>query len=273
MLCGLYEIDITPWLDCVIPGYFEHRLAAGARDKLMARAAAFENSKGDSFIYISTDSVRVLPVMVEAARKRIEQLTGVPGKNVMMAATHTHTGGPVPPILDPDSPEAEYPMWMARQAADAAVMAWKKRVPVKIGFAHAEERRLAFVRRYYMKDGSFKTNPGYHPELIDRPAGEADPDIGIIKIEDMDGKLIGVITNFANHLDTVSGHRYCADFPGELHRVLKAVYGQDLVSIFMTGACGNVNHCDFMGRHGTGCQHCQVHPLSCAQMGGSKSID
>ena len=64
----------------------------------------------------------------------------------------------------------------------------------------------------------------------------------------MDGKLIGVVTNFACHLDTVGGNRYCADYPGELTRVLKSVYGQNVVSIFLTGACGNINHCNFLGR-------------------------
>ena len=246
MLCGLYEVDITPKLNLSIPGYFIGRLAAGVRDNLYARALACENDKGDSFILVSLDTIELDPSVPERTRARVEALTGVPAMHVMVASTHTHTGGPVDDFV-PGSIDHEYMNWMADQAADAAVMAWKNRKPARIGYGSAEERSIAFIRRYYMKDGTFATNPGFHPELIERPAGDIDPEVGVVKIEDMDGKLIGVITNYACHLDTVGGHRYCADYPGELHRVLKSVYGKDVVSIFLTGACGNINHCDFMG--------------------------
>jgi len=249
MLCGLYESDITPWLEeCHIPGYPVHRCAAGVRDPLMVRAMAFENSKGNTFIYVNMDAIRVIPLITDMVRERVEQLTGVPGKSVMVSSTHIHTGGPIQIAWEPGSPEEKYSIWAARRAADTAVMAWNKRVPVRIGFGSAHEDSISFIRRYYMKDGTFKTNPGFDASLIDRPAGEIDPEVGVIKIEDMDGKLIGVLTNFACHCDTVGGYRYCADFPGELARVLKKVYGQELVSLFMTGACGNINHYDFMHR-------------------------
>ena len=217
------------------------------RDNLYARALACENAKGDSFILVSLDAIAVEAYVSSRVRARVEQLIGVPGKNVMVASTHTHTGGPVNSDI-PEMSDKDYVDWMADRAADAAVLAWKNRKLVKIGSGAAYEDTIAHIRRYHMKDGTFATNPGFHPELIARPAGEIDPEVGVIKIEDMDGKLIGVITNYACHLDTVGGHRFCADFPGEMGRVLKSVYGKDLVSLFMTGACGNINHCNFMGR-------------------------
>lgn len=81
-----------------------------------------------------------------------------------------------------------------------------------------------------------------------RPWAKSTPEVLVIKIESMEGELLGVVTNYACHLDTVSGNRYCPDYPGELERVLKRVYGPDVVSIFLTGACGNINHYDFMHR-------------------------
>lgn len=247
MLCGLYELDITPRLEKSIPGYFVARIASGVRDPLFARALACENEKGDSFILVSLDAIELHPRVTARARQRVERMIGVPGENVMLASTHTHTGGPVDDFV-PGSIDYDYLDWMADRAADAAVLAWENRRPAKLGYGSAREDSIAFIRRYYMKDGTFQTNPGYCPERIERPAGAIDPEVGVVKIEDMDGRLVGVITNYACHLDTVGGHRYCADYPGELHRVLKAVYGQDVVSIFLTGACGNINHCDFMGR-------------------------
>lgn len=217
------------------------------RDNLYARALACENAKGDSFILVSLDAIAVEAYVSSRVRARVEQLIGVPSKNVMVASTHTHTGGPIDGCV-PELLDMGYLNWMADRAADAAVLAWKNRKPVKIGSGAAYEDTIAHIRRYHMKDGTFATNPGFCPERIEKPAGNIDPEVGIIKIEDMDGKLIGVITNFACHLDTVGGHRFCADFPGEMGRVLKSVYGKDLVSLFMTGACGNINHYDYINK-------------------------
>ena len=92
------------------------------RDNLYARALACENAKGDSFILVSLDAIAVEAYVSSRVRARVEQLIGVPGKNVMIASTHTHTGGPidgcVPELLDMD-----YLNWMADRAADAAVLA------------------------------------------------------------------------------------------------------------------------------------------------------
>lgn len=247
MLCGLYEVDITPHLGVDIPGYFEARPATGVRDRLMARALACENVDGDAFILVALDTLTLKESTVDRARRKITQLTGIPGERVMISATHTHTGGPVSEFV-PGTSDPAYEAWQANQAADAAAMAWQKRRPAKLGYGKAHEDSIAFIRRYHMKDGTFRTNPGFLHDEIDRPAGSIDPEVGIIKIEDMDGRLIGVITNYACHLDTVKGNRFCQDYPGEISRVLKSVYDDSVVSIFLTGACGNINHFDFMHR-------------------------
>ncbi|MBR6766601.1 MAG: neutral/alkaline non-lysosomal ceramidase N-terminal domain-containing protein [Clostridia bacterium] len=247
MLCGLYEIDVTPALGMNIPGYFESRPASGIREPLHARALACSNAAGEIFVLVNIDTISIDITVAQAVRRRVEQLAGIPGDRIMVSATHTHTGGPVDDFV-PGTSSAEYMAWLADRAADAAVMAWNRRQPAKLGYGKAYEDSIAFIRRYNMKDGTFKTNPGFDPDNIARPAGSIDPEVGVIKIEDMNGGLIGVITNYACHLDTVTGNRYCPDYPGELERVLKSVYGDQLISIFLTGACGNINHYDFMHR-------------------------
>ena len=44
------------------------------------------------------------------------------------------------------------------------------------------------------------------------------------------------------HLDTVGGMYYSADYPHTLARSLAAVYGDDFVTVFTTGCCGDINH-------------------------------
>ena len=247
MLCGLYELDITPPLGVNLPGYFEARVASGIRDNLFVRAMALENSEGTPFILINMDAITSEAAQTAFIRGRVSRLTGVPDGNVMVTATHTHTGGPVDGFV-PGTVDENYMQYLAERAADAAVLAWNRRAPARLGSGRTQEDSISFIRRYHMKDGSFQTNPGFRAELIDRPAGDIDPEVSLIKIESPDGKLMGVVTNFACHLDTVGGCRYSADYPGELARVLKSVYGQEVVSIFLTGACGNINHYDFLHR-------------------------
>ena len=264
MLVGTYEWDVTPPLGVNIPGYFEVRPAAGVRDRLYARALACSTEQGESFILISIDACECSPFCVARARQRIEEMLGIPGERVMMSVTHTHTGGPIDDIV-PGSIDMDYIYWLGERAADAAVMAWNSRRPARIGFGRGHEDSIAFIRRYFMKDGTLKTNPGFCPDQIDRPAGEIDPEVGVVKIEDADGRLMAVITNYGCHPDTVSGNRFCADYPGELSRVLKAVYGQQVVSFFLNGACGNINHVDFM--HRTAEYYAKANPLHYVRMG------
>ena len=46
------------------------------------------------------------------------------------------------------------------------------------------------------------------------------------------------------HLDTVGGSQYSADYPYFLEQSLQEEVGQDFVSVFGTGTCGNINHFD-----------------------------
>ena len=264
MLCGLAALDITPKLGENIPGYFEARRASGVREPLAVRALACSNTSGAAFALVNLDTIDCDPRLSARARARFERLTGVPGAQMMVSTTHTHTGGPVDAFV-PGTLNLEYVEWIADRAADAAALAWNRRRPAKLGFGRAQEDSIAFVRRYEMKDGSFRTNPGFRPEEILRPLGEIDPEVLVIKIESMEGELLGVVTNYACHLDTVSGNRYCPDYPGELERVLKRVYGPDVVSIFLTGACGNINHYDFM--HRTREFYTQANPPHYVRMG------
>lgn len=50
------------------------------------------------------------------------------------------------------------------------------------------------------------------------------------------------MTSFAVHADTFGGTEFSADYPGYLAKALAAVLGDDFVSIFGLGTCGDINH-------------------------------
>ncbi|WP_146762411.1 neutral/alkaline non-lysosomal ceramidase N-terminal domain-containing protein [Paenibacillus contaminans] len=247
LLCGMSELDITPPLDSSMPGYFIDRKSTGVIDRLYAKALVVEQD-GSTVAFVVLDTVLVPREVVESIRERVGQQTDIPSKRVMVSATHTHTGPPVSTTTFLKADEA-YLQWLAIRAADAITLAYRSRRAARIGFGAGYEADIAFHRRFFMKDGTLLTNPGLRNPNVDRPAGPIDPQVGVVRIDDADGRPMGVVTNYAVHTDTVGGTEYCADFPGELSVVLKKALGEQTVSLFMMGASGNINHWDvFDGR-------------------------
>jgi neutral ceramidase len=55
-------------------------------------------------------------------------------------------------------------------------------------------------------------------------------------------KPVGVLSNFALHLDTVGGMKWSADYPFFIERTLQQSLGAGVISIFGNGCCGDINH-------------------------------
>lgn len=247
--CGMCEVDITPALGSEIPGYFGPRIASGIKDPLNAKALVVESDSGPggAVALIALDALSVPRDAVQTVRERVSRETGIDPAGIFVSATHTHTGGPVSSGFGSTESPA-YTKWAAEKAADAAIMAYRTRREARIGFGRGSEADIAFNRRFFMKDGSFRTNPGVGNPLVDRPAGPIDPEVLVMRIDGADGRPIGVVTNYACHTDTVGGSEFCADFPGELSRFVKHALGERTVSLFLLGACGDINHIDVSGR-------------------------
>lgn len=244
--CGMSEINITPPLGLSIPGYFTGREATGIKDDLFAKALVADDGNVTAVI-IAVDSLCVDRDVVEKIRKRASELTNIDPGNIMISATHTHTGTPV--LSRFAGPEEEkYMDTYIKKVADAAVIAYNKREPVKIGFGLGHEEDISFNRRFYMKDtGKVMTNPGVGNPFIDKAEGSINPEVVVMRIDDIQGNPIGVLTNFACHPDVVGGNEYSADYPGQLSRTLKKLLGENVVSLFLNGACGNINHINVFG--------------------------
>ncbi|WP_158289455.1 neutral/alkaline non-lysosomal ceramidase N-terminal domain-containing protein [Paenibacillus flagellatus] len=252
--CGMSEVDVTPPLGGEIPGYFGPRTATGVRDPLYAKSLVLESSDGTLAAIVAVDALSVPRETVEAVRQRLKEAAGFDPAHVFVSTTHTHTGGPVSTGFG-CTEDPGYLDWLARKAADSALLAYRSRREARIGFGLGREADIAFNRRYFMKDGSFRTNPGVGNPNIDRPAGPIDPDVLVMRIDDAEGRPIGVVSNYACHTDTVGGTEYGADFPGELSRFVKRALGEQAVSLFLLGSCGDINHIDVSGKRAKSPDH------------------
>jgi neutral ceramidase len=94
------------------------------------------------------------------------------------------------------------------------------------------------------RDGSVKTwQSAGNPDVV-RPAGPIDSEIALLTVRDEDGKPLGILSNFALHLDTVGGLKWSADYPYFIEQTLRKATGSEVISIFGTGCCGDINHVD-----------------------------
>lgn len=194
--------------------------------------------------------------------RRNRQGAYTPRENIFIAATHTHTGplyfGPLRNYFHDaaikksgaDEHEAvDYGNALRKNLVDIAKCAAEAAGPTQLALGNAQQEGLSFNRRYVMKDGSVRTNPGKANPNIVRPAGPIDTDVGILQFRRADQPVAG-ITVFALHLDTTGGTDFASDFPYYLTRSLREKFGPNFISIFATGTCGNINHFDLMNNRG-----------------------
>lgn len=92
LLAGASAVDITPTDSQFLYGYpHVKRYSTGVHDSLMS-SALYVSDGGEEVMIIANDLIYVPQDVVASARQRIEQKTGVPAGNIMITATHTHSG-------------------------------------------------------------------------------------------------------------------------------------------------------------------------------------
>ncbi len=241
MKCGFYEADITPPLGSIIPGGFGARYSTDILEKIYARAFYCTND-GQSAAIVVIDACGITMDITKRIRERVCKFIPMSENEIMVMATHTHTGGPTLNWGEEVVTDPFYLDLLVSRAADSIICAYNKAQSAQLLVGHETLTGVSFIRIYRMKDGSLKTNPGAaNKEKVLEPFGEIDPDVAVL-LAVTDGGPIGAIVNFALHSAINSGTKTSGDFIGVLSDEMKAHYGNDFVTLFINGACGNINH-------------------------------
>ncbi len=244
MLAGFYEREITPSFGSHMPGGFELNRATGVKERLMVKGAAFElNNK--RVIVLSVDSLYLQQETYDIAVKKIYEYTGIAEKDILIQATHTHTGGPVSSNANGEGKDDAYIRLLGDYVADCGIAAFHRMIPVTAKFAKCKIEGITFVRNYVMADGNIRTNPRPKNPDVEKPFGTPDEEFQTLYFFDEQGNPAGSIMNFACHHCCVEGTEFCADYSSILARELKLKFGMDYVNVMLSAACGNLNHFDF----------------------------
>jgi hypothetical protein len=263
---GAAEIDITPPVGVRMAGYFNERLATGTHDPLHAKALVLRQGaepipfghRAETIAFVSCDLLGIPLEVTTKARDQASQRTGIPRQNIVICATHSHTGplfeGALRDYLhaaaeakyshDPHE-SGDYPAMLVERLVKVIVAAQAHLRPAQVQAGVTTQTGLAFNRRYWMKNGKVVFNPGpLNPDIV-RPAGPTDSDVGIVLARDeKTGHPVAGLTVFGMHSDTVGGTLYSADYEYYLEQTLQAAFGKHFISVFGLGPCGDINHID-----------------------------
>lgn len=242
---GLAEVDVTPPLGAPLSGHWHIRRAEEIHDPLFAHALVLDDGVAP-LCMITADVLSLQRGTVQRCRDAIASATGLPPERIAISATHTHYGPLTARLWTRDQrPDPDYLATLEAGIARAAIAAWEARRPAQVAIGWAFEGKLSFNRRFMMRSGEVVMHPPPGSTDILYQEGRTDPEVGVISVRDKNGAPMGWWVNFACHA-TVTGaaNAISADFPGALARAMKQRHGDDVVTLFANGCCGNLCQID-----------------------------
>ncbi len=240
---GIGRMDITPPVGTPLSGYSEVRISDGVLDPLEAIAIAFSDGTNRAVV-ISADIIN-LRAYFDLYREGVAAETGLDPQAVFIACTHTHTGPVVCKCVygqrfDSFENATTYAKSLKDRLASAAKLALSDLAPAKLSVARGEAKGISFIRRYRMKDGSCRTNPGVgNPDIVS-PIGVPDEQVQLVRI-DRTGKDAIAIVNFQCHPDTIGGCKISADWPRVVRETVERVL-DNVKCVLLNGPQGDSNH-------------------------------
>ncbi|MBP6822043.1 MAG: neutral/alkaline non-lysosomal ceramidase N-terminal domain-containing protein [Acidobacteria bacterium] len=237
---GVSRVDITPPTGVELWGYFDRSGPAnGKLDPLFARVLVLDDGR-QSVAVITLDLGRSFgPPQIAWLRDKARRQHAV--AEVMLIASHTHSG----PVID-DSYDDGVPEWEQQsleKIADSIGEAVSKLKPARIGVGLGQTF-IGHNRRVIQSDGSVKmlwrNSTG---QQTGQNSGTLDPTVGVIRVDDAQGNPMAILVNYACHpvIFGPDNLRYSADYPGAMARLVEASFDQKPICFFLQGAPGDIN--------------------------------
>jgi hypothetical protein len=212
---GIGRADITPQGPIWLSGYAaRNRPSEGVVHDLWAKALVIEDSGGGRVVLVTTDLVGLPHELSEEVAARLKTKYGLERSQIVINASHTHSGPVVWPNLSTmfflSPKEKERVLQYAKRVADDIVrgvdMAMADRAPARVSIGHGTAT-FAVNRR---------APAGSGVQIGVNRKGPVDHDVPVLKIAAPDGRLRAVLLAYACHNTTLGGDNYqiCGDYAG-----------------------------------------------------------
>jgi hypothetical protein len=240
---GVAQIDITPSLGSNLGGYFHARRAKEARGKLYTRTMVIENG-GKRIALVANDLLYITDEISTKAKEKISSSCGLSPEEVMITATHTHTGPALMTI--PGLPYDHDPVYVGElieKIVECVSKACGSMFDAEIYFGKTEAEGFSISKLCRMKNGKdiydIRPMDGGKDGRIGFSA-PLDNSVQVLCVRDKDKKARAFAINYACHPN--SGPDYIwAEWPGEMAETISLIYGQDVPCLFLQGTAGDVD--------------------------------
>ena len=223
LLAGVAKVEIT-------------NVEAGpVNDPLYVKALVVK-SDAVMAVIITVDAVAIGEIghikhdYLPKVRSRIEQELGITPAHVMINASHCHG------VVCND---------VAERTVSAVTQAAQSLVPVMVGAGSGHENRIMENRRLKLKSGreaDVRHAYSLPPDEAVAEVGPVDPEIGILRLDRLDGHTLAVVYNFACHpIQGVPGGANTADLTGFASKVIEETLSEGTVALFVQGCGGDIN--------------------------------
>ena len=207
-------------------------MATGIKDDLYATCIALSDGEKVSLLF-HMDMKETPSLIFNPCAEAIDNAFGIPKENIIMNATHTH----VSPHTTLKREENE--TW--RKTLLSAVLAATKEAlldlaPARVFAGTGQALRFAFVRRYLLADGTFKTNPR-KADVPLRSESVADPELRTLRFE-REGKKDVLLVSWQAHYGA-SGTEITSDFVHHLREKTERDLG--VLFAYFNGGSANIN--------------------------------
>ncbi len=257
---GAVAVDVTPMqFPISANGGFADRKATKANDPLHARCLVLDDGTTKLAIVV-VDSCMLPRELLDEAKARASEKTGIPTANMLVSATHTHTA-PTSTGVFQSEPDAAYVKFLTGKIADGIIAANGQLKAAEAGWGVVKEPSQLFNRRWMMKPGTLlkdpfgtatdrvKMNPGHENPALSEQAGTVDPDISILALRTPDGKPIALLANYSLHyvgdLPALSADYFGVFAERIAAKLAKPDQDPAFVGILSNGTSGDVNNVDF----------------------------
>jgi hypothetical protein len=223
LTAGAAKIDIT------------NEDAGPVDGRLHARALVIGNGTTTAVI-VTVDAVAIGEIgyinneYLGKVRGQIEKDLGIKPTNVMINASHCHG------VVCKD---------VAERTIQVIKTAAKNRVPVTIGAGVGHEDEIGENRRLKLKNGkTIDVRHAYSMPTDEDVAevGPIDPQIGILRLDRLDGRSLAVVYNYACHpIQGVPSGANTADITGFSSEVIEDNLSEGTVALFVQGCGGDIN--------------------------------
>lgn len=212
---GAAKVDVTP-APTELPKNYE-----GILDHIYSRAIVIDNGTASAAL-ISVDAGGISDQIWQAVSKQLETDLGIPAKNVLLSATHSHSV--------PNQPAGPY----TQKIVESVRMAKQRLEPARIGYGTGVSYINVNRNIIDPKTRRWWEGPNYE--------GPSDKTVAVIKFESLSGEPLAVYYNYAMHgvaagqLDLVSG-----DAPGTTSKYIEDSFDDKVVALWSSGAAGDQN--------------------------------